>query len=150
MEMRQLTGTLSVSPQIATGDISEIASAGFTDSINNRPDGEERGQPDSLHILTASSNDGLDYRYIPVFGGDISEKDIAEFRQTLDQAQGPVLAYCRSGMRSTKLWALSATDQYSVDELISRADQAGYDLSSLRPALEARRQQYQGGSHAEA
>ncbi len=139
MELNQLTPKLFVSPQIAKSDVAEIAAQGFTNIINNRPDGEGEDQPASLHLLTTCSSQGIHYRYIPVAGDAITEKDILEFREALDGAQGRTLAFCRTGTRSTKLWALSHTDIHEPDDLIAIAAQAGYDIKGLKPALEARR-----------
>ena len=150
MDLRQLTPKLFVSPQIAKSDVAEIAAQGFSNIVNNRPDGEGVDQPDSLHILTACSDQGVHYRYIPVVGGAITEKDILEFREALDSAQGRALAFCRTGTRATKLWALSYTDIHEPNDLISIAAQAGYDIKDLKPALDARRQKHLGGNYVQA
>lgn len=139
MEFRQLTPYLTVSPQIMAEDIDAIAQAGFTNIINNRPNGEEAGQPESERLLTAASRQGLHYSYIPVTGGNITDKDIAEFRTVIEKAHGPVFAFCRSGTRSARMWALACADRHEVDEIISLAGQAGYDLTDMKPVLETRK-----------
>jgi uncharacterized protein (TIGR01244 family) len=130
--MRQLDSTTFVSGQIAP---EEIAALGVTTIINNRPDSEEPGQPDSDVIAAAALAAGIDYRHIPVAGG-ISQPQVAEMADALAQAKGPVLAFCRSGTRSTYLWALArARLGDDAEELAGKAAAAGYDLSPVRAFL---------------
>jgi uncharacterized protein (TIGR01244 family) len=130
--MRQLDSTTFVSGQIAP---EEIAALGVTTIINNRPDGEEPGQPDSATIEAAARAAGVDYRHIPVAGG-ISQPQVAQMVDALAQAEGPVLAFCRSGTRSTYLWALArARLGDDAEELSAKAAAAGYDLSPIRAFL---------------
>lgn len=150
MDLRQLTSKVSVSAQVTQGDVAAIAAKGFTHIINNRPDGESEDQPASVEILKACSDESLLYRYIPVVGSAVTEKDISEFREAIDTAQGTILAFCRTGTRSTILWALSHTDIYTPQELISIAAQAGYDIKDLEPVLDMRRQQHLGGNYVQA
>jgi uncharacterized protein (TIGR01244 family) len=130
--MRQLDSTTFVSGQIAP---EEIAALGVTTIVNNRPDGEEPGQPDSDAIAAAAQAAGIDYRHIPVAGG-ISQPQVAQMADALAQAKGPVLAFCRSGTRSTYLWALArARLGDDPEELAGKAAAAGYDLSPIRAFL---------------
>jgi uncharacterized protein (TIGR01244 family) len=130
--MRQLDSTTFVSGQIAP---EEIAALGVTLIVNNRPDGEEPGQPDSATIEAAARAAGVDYRHIPVAGG-ISQPQVAQMVDALAQAEGPVLAFCRSGTRSTYLWALArARLGDDAEELSAKAAAAGYDLSPIRAFL---------------
>jgi uncharacterized protein (TIGR01244 family) len=130
--MKQLDSTTFVSGQIAP---EEIASLGVATVINNRPDGEEPGQPDSAAVAAAAQAAGIDYRHIPVAGG-ISQPQVAEMADALAQANGPVLAFCRSGTRSTYLWALArARLGDDAETLVQKAAAAGYDLSPVRAFL---------------
>ena len=130
--MKQLDSTTFVSGQIAP---EEIASLGVATIVNNRPDGEEPGQPASDAIEAAAKAAGVDYRHIPVAGG-ISLPQIAQMADALAGAQGPVLAFCRSGTRSTYLWALArARLGDDADVLTEKAAAAGYDLSPIRAFL---------------
>jgi uncharacterized protein (TIGR01244 family) len=130
--MRELDSTTFVSGQIAP---EEIAALGVTTIINNRPDGEEPGQPDSGAIAAAAQAAGIDYRHIPVAGG-ISQPQVAQMADALAQAKGPVLAFCRSGTRSTYLWALArARLGDDPKEVTAKAAAAGYDLSPIRAFL---------------
>jgi uncharacterized protein (TIGR01244 family) len=130
--MRQLDSTTFVSGQIAP---EEIAALGVTTIINNRPDGEEPGQPDSHAIEAAAKAAGVGYRHIPVAGG-ISQPQVAQMADALAQATGPVLAFCKSGTRSTYLWALArARLGDDAEALTGKAAAAGYDLSPIRAFL---------------
>ena len=130
--MRQLDSTTFVSGQIAP---EEIAALGVTLIVNNRPNGEEPGQPDSDAIEAAAKAAGVAYRHIPVAGG-ISQPQVAQMADALAQAQGPVLAFCKSGTRSTFLWALArARLGDDAEAVTAKAAAAGYDLSPIRAFL---------------
>lgn len=137
MDIRPLTPFLSVSPQIGTGDVGTLAAHGFHAIINNRPDGEGEGQPDSAEIEAAARRRGLDYRHIPITPGQLTEDKVAAFRAALDELKGPVLAFCRTGNRSASLWALSEAHRLDPASLLKTTTGAGYDLSGLRPRLDA-------------
>jgi uncharacterized protein (TIGR01244 family) len=133
--MRQLDDTIFVSGQLEPADITEAAARGVTMIVNNRPDGEQFGQPTSAALRAAAEQAGLAYRHIPVSGG-VSPDQVAAMAEALGAASGPVLAFCAAGMRSTMLWALArAGEGADGDELVSKAAAAGYDLSGLRPHL---------------
>jgi sulfide:quinone oxidoreductase len=140
MQTRTLTDKLSVSSQVALTDLTAAADQGIHSIINNRPDGEAPDQPTSAEIETAAAALGLGYRHIPVVPGQIHDEDITKFSDALAELEGPVLAFCRSGTRAASLWALSAAAELASSDLLSTARAAGYDLDTLRPRLDARRQ----------
>jgi len=151
MNLKPLTPTISVSGQISPDDLAEAAASGFTTVLNNRPDGEEAGQPDNAALEAAARKAGLDYRHIPVSGMDIAESDIDAFARALDESGGAVLAFCRTGTRSAVLWALSQAAGHDADDLIGAAGKAGYDLTGLKDRLaERRRPQAAAGPDKEA
>jgi uncharacterized protein (TIGR01244 family) len=129
--MRRLDQTSFVfTRQLAVDDIDEAAAAGIRLIVNNRPDGEEPGQPSSAEIEAAARAAGLDYRHIPVAGGFAPER-IEAMARALDE--GPVLAFCRSGTRSTFLWALARASRGApAEESLAAAAAAGYDLGPIR------------------
>jgi uncharacterized protein (TIGR01244 family) len=130
--MIPLDDRVLVAGQIAPGDLAALAASGVTMVINNRPDGEEIGQPKAQAIGEAAKAAGLDYRFIPVAGG-FSEAQVAEMADALEGARGKTLAFCRSGMRSCFLWALArASRGVPAAELVEAATAAGYDLGPLR------------------
>jgi uncharacterized protein (TIGR01244 family) len=133
---RTLDDTISVHGQVTEEDVVAARAQGFTTLINNRPDGEQPGQPTGAEIAAAAQTAGLDYVAIPVDHSGFGEDQVAAMRQALGAAPGPVLAFCRSGTRSTFLWALArARMGDDADTLIGKAAAAGYDLSPIRPAL---------------
>lgn len=135
MNFHQLDDEVLVSGQIQPDDVSEAAALGVTIIVNNRPDGEEAGQPEGAEIEAAARSAGLDYRSIPVAGG-LGPDEIAAMTEVLGAADGKVLAFCRSGTRSTYLWALARSGQGADGAaLLSKAAAAGYNLSPLRPYL---------------
>ncbi|WEN15667.1 TIGR01244 family sulfur transferase [Rhodanobacter sp. AS-Z3] len=134
MQIHPLVDQLSVAPQIEVADMTVLAAQGFRGVINNRPDDEEPGQPSNRELEQAAQQAGLGWRYIPVTPGQFTEQQAHGFSQALSELPGPVLAFCRSGTRSSSLWALQA--EGSVDAILDTARVAGYDLSMLRPLLE--------------
>src|SRR6056297_3661058 len=107
MDFRAVSDGLSVSPQIAPGEMAEVAAAGFRSIICNRPDGESPDQPQFAEVSKAADDMGVEARYVPVVSGAISDADVAAFADALADLPAPVLAYCRSGTRSAMLWAFS-------------------------------------------
>ncbi len=133
--MNRLDSTTLVSGQIAPEDMAMIAALGVTMIVNNRPDAEEPGQPKSAEIEAAARSAGLGYRHIPIAGG-FSAPQVSAMTEALEAAEGEVLAFCKSGTRSTYLWALARSSRGAgADELIGQAGEAGYDLSPLRSLL---------------
>jgi sulfide:quinone oxidoreductase len=152
MQTRTLIDRLSVSSQLALTDLTAAADQGIRSIINNRPDGEAPDQPTSAEIETAAAALGLGYRHIPIVPGQIHDKDIADFRVALAELEGPVLAFCRTGTRSASLWALSSAAEVASSDLLSAARAAGYDLTTLKPCLDTRRQaaMHSSGRHQAA
>jgi uncharacterized protein (TIGR01244 family) len=136
-DFRRVTDSFWASPQIAVEDVAEARARGAVLVINNRPDGEAADEPQGAEIEQAARAAGLDYRAIPVSHAGFSEAQVAATIEALEQAGGPVLAYCRSGTRSTLLWALAqARLGRDLDTVAAEAAGAGYDLASVRPLME--------------
>ena len=132
---RQLGETVLVSGQIQARDVALFAASGVTIIVNNRPDGEEAGQPAGAEIEAAARAAGLDYAHIPISGA-LSDDKVAAMGEALANAEGNVLIYCKSGTRSAYLWALArARHGADTDELIFQAARAGYDLQPILPWL---------------
>jgi len=133
-QFRRVTDRISVSPQIALADVDAAAAEGFRLIINNRPDGEDPAQPPSREFEAAAANAGLAYAHIPVRGGPTREQ-VESQRQLIAQADGPVLAFCRSGTRSIVTWAVgeALSGDRSREELVQLGHAAGYDLSGVLP-----------------
>lgn len=137
MNLRRVDDSISVAPQIAAEDMALLAEQGFTYVINNRPDEEEMGQPAGDAIRAAAEAAGLGYAAIPVTHAGFSSAQVEAMAAALAEAQGPVLAYCRSGTRSCNLWALAeAARGGDPVEITAKAAHAGYDISGIRPLLD--------------
>lgn len=135
MPPRQVTDRFAVTPQIDPEDIAALAQAGFTTVIANRPDAEVDPSHRSEAMAGQAARAGLEYHYLPIVPGQLSPEQIETFGEILDNAPGPVLAYCRSGTRSITAWALGQAGKKPAGEIIEAARQAGYDLSHLAPLL---------------
>jgi uncharacterized protein (TIGR01244 family) len=135
---RTLSPSFAVAPQIDARHVAAAAEQGFALIINNRPDGEEPGAPQGADIAAAAAEADIGYVAIPVGSGGFGPLEIDALALAIRECDGPILAYCRSGTRSTYLWALaSARDGAPVEPLITAAAAQGYDISGIRPTLEA-------------
>ncbi|WP_374540625.1 TIGR01244 family sulfur transferase [Sphingorhabdus sp.] len=134
---RKLTDNIYASPQIGLAEVAEAARLGVRLIVNNRPEGESEDQIAGAEIEAAARAAGIDYVAIPVTHSGFSEPQVKAMAKALDGAGGPVLAYCRSGTRSTLLWALSEASQGGdPDALTNMAAKAGYDISPVRPLMD--------------
>lgn len=105
---KAISDHFSVAAQVCPEDVPTIAAAGFKTLINNRPDGEGGpGQPKSAELERVSTEQGLRYVYLPVVSGAITPAQANAMREALVSAPTPVLAFCRSGARSSMLLSLS-------------------------------------------
>ena len=131
-DFRRVTDDLSVAPQISVADVAEAARRGFKTVINNRPDGEEPGQPSGAEIAAAALAAGLAYHHIPVRGGPTPEQ-VEATGVVLQDAEVPVLAFCRSGTRSIVTWSIcqATTGAMARGDLVGLGREAGYDLSGV-------------------
>lgn len=138
MTFKQLDTGISVSPQISLADLDTALAQGITTIINNRPDDEEPGQIAGSALAAHAKSLGLHYKAIPVTHAGFSTLQIDEMIIALERAKGPVLAFCRSGTRSTLLWALAQAKlgNDTPDGLEAKAAQAGYSLTPIRAMLD--------------
>ena len=136
-DFRKLSDGMLASPQLELHDINEAHDLGVTLIVNNRPDGEDPGALQGPDIEAAAQAAGLDYLAIPIGHSGFSEVQVDQMIDALDKAEGTVLAYCRSGTRSTFLWALAqAKTGTDPEEIAAAAMAAGYDVSPIRPMLD--------------
>ncbi len=136
---RKVTDRLYVAPQIDVADVAQAQAMGVTMIVNNRPEGEEPGQPTGAQIEAAAQAAGIAYVAVPVTHAGFAPWQLDQMGVALDAAgDGKVLAYCRSGTRSTLLWALTrARAGDDADTLSAQAAEAGYDLSPIRQIMDA-------------
>lgn len=134
---RQITDTVYASPQIDIDAIDQAKALGIVRIINNRPEGESDDQTPGAAIEAAAHAVGIDYVAIPVTHAGFSQGQVDAMAQALAEADGPVLAYCRSGTRSTLLWALARAKAGDDPAMIAgRASEAGYDVTPIRPVID--------------
>lgn len=136
MDIRHLTDDYAVSPQIIPEDVAAIAEAGFKTVICNRPDGEIPPSLCAAEISKAVTEAGLHFVLNPVVGGAISMANVTAQGEALASSDGPVLAYCASGNRSSIVWALSQAGKRSTDELIAIPARHGYALEPFRDTID--------------
>lgn len=136
MDLRQITPDFAVAPQITPDDIPALAELGFKTILNNRPDEEIDDSADNAAMQVAVELAGLSYRHLPYYPGRMTPELVAEFESAMAEVPGPVLAYCRSGTRSSHLWAMWQAGRMPLERIVAAAASAGYDHSSLVPLLE--------------
>ena len=133
---RQLDDKTLVNGQISPEDIDALKALGVTLIVNNRPDGEDAGQPESDDIEAAAKAAGIEYRHVPIARG-LGPSDIEAMREAMHATgEGKMFAFCRSGNRSTLAWAVARSeDGVPTDELHRQANEAGFDLGPVAHLL---------------
>jgi uncharacterized protein (TIGR01244 family) len=132
---RQLDDKVLVSGQIAPGDVAELAAQGVTMIVNNRPDGEDPDQPLGAEIEEAAQAAGLGYRSIPIIRG-IGPADAEAMQDAINATEGKMLAFCRSGTRSSLAWALAKNDEgMPREEIERRLSEVGVDPTPIAHLL---------------
>lgn len=142
MTIRAITERFSISGQPSLSEIADLAERGTSLLINNRPDGEEPDQPGTQAEAGAAEKTGLAYLHLPVTGATITREDVTRFRQAIRDADGPVVAHCRSGTRSLTLWAIGEVLEggLTTDGLIEFGTRHGIDLTTAARWLKANEQ----------
>lgn len=137
-DFRRLSDTMLASPQITVADVAAARDEGVTLIVNNRPEGESADQTPGAEIEAAARAAGIDYLAIPITHAGFSHPQVQKLAEALGNTEGQVLGYCRSGTRSTLLWALAQASRGEDPEaLAAAAAGAGYDVSPVRPAMDA-------------
>lgn len=137
MDIRHITPTYAVTPQITAEDIPAIAAAGFTAIICNRPDAEVPPALQAEAIAAAAAAAGLRFTVNPVTHQGLNMEMVATQKTACDTAEGPTLAYCASGTRSSIVWSLAQAGAMPSEAIIAATAQAGYDLAGMRGQLDA-------------
>lgn len=130
MDIKHLNESFFVSKQIKLTDLKQLAESGIKTVINNRPDGESQDQVCSDILAVQLQKLGLEYHFLPVSRGQISQKNFSKFGAIVKNETGPILAFCRTGTRSTLLWAKSKEDIMPAEVIYDTAFKAGYDLTN--------------------
>ncbi|MBD2857627.1 TIGR01244 family phosphatase [Spongiibacter sp. KMU-158] len=131
MEFKKLDGKLTVSGQISASDLDELAAKGVKHLICNRPDGEGSDQPNFSEIARRAEELGMTTHYLPVVSGSVTDENAEDFAKVLNSAEGPIHAFCRSGMRCTTLWSLANGKTMPLTEIVKTAKEAGYDMTGI-------------------
>jgi uncharacterized protein (TIGR01244 family) len=141
MQINRITPEYSVAAQIAVSDVGEIAAAGFKSLICNRPDGEIESDLYAQVMEAEALKHGLEFTNNPISNSGMTMDNLASQADAISSANGPVFAYCRSGTRCTICWAFINAGHKPISDIVELAASAGYDLSKLRPQLEAMAEQ---------
>ena len=133
-----ITPTFAVAPALSEADLARVAELGYRTVINNRPDAEERGQPASAALEVEAARHGLAYFHIPTrktetFTDPVVEPTVAALRS----AHGPILAFCKSGLRSAIVWAAATSRQEPVENVLKSLAAAGFDIGFIRDDLDS-------------
>ena len=131
MDIRRITEGLSVGPQITPADVPALKEAGFRSIIDNRPDAEGPDQPGHEEMRAAAEKAGLEFRYLPVTPGMVTDETAEAFGKALGELPGPVMAYCRTGTRSATLWSLAEAARRPLPEILGATKAAGYDMNGV-------------------
>ncbi len=136
MDIRKLSPTYAVSPQIAVDDIPAIVDAGFAAIICNRPDAEVPPSHHAAAIKEAATVAGLQFFEIPVTHQSLNQDIVEAQKVAMNGTSGPCLAYCASGTRSSIVWSLTQAGDMATDDIIAATASAGYDLGGMRGQLD--------------
>ena len=131
MQLNKIIDDYVVSEQVTVDDIQTIKEAGFKTIFCNRPDNEEINQVTVESIKNAAVENGLKFIHQPVIGGQITQVDVDQFGEYFDASEKPIFAYCRTGTRSSMLWALSESGKRPIEDILNLTSKAGYNLNNL-------------------
>jgi uncharacterized protein (TIGR01244 family) len=137
MDIKPLSPTFAVSPQIGVEDIPAIVAAGYTTIICNRPDTEVPPSHQARAIGDAAKAAGLNFVVQPVTHQGLNMEMIADQKASMDAAEGPILAYCASGTRSSIVWSFAQAGEMPTQDIIAATSAAGYDLGGMGPQIDA-------------
>ena len=134
MQPVALDPAITVSGQIAAHDFAALAARGVRMIVNNRPDGEDPGQIPAADAARLAAEHGMAFRHVPISLPALTPADIDLFAEALSAADGPVHAYCRSGMRSGFVWGIDAlrSGRLTPDALLAHGQAVGVDF---RPSV---------------
>ena len=133
MLLRTLTPNLSLADQLTEDDLAEVIAQGYKTVICNRPDEEGDAHLNAQQAKAVPQAAWVEFHYLPVNGAAITDQDVIDHHDLLDQAEGPVLTYCRTGTRCAKLWALA--QEADADEVIQAVARTGLNIEDIRDRL---------------
>lgn len=132
--MKQVTENLWIAPQPTAADFEKAKAKGITKIINNRPDSEEPGQPIATESAATATELGLSYVHIPIVPGQVTTEKVRAFQKAVAEAEGPVLAHCKTGTRSLTLWSIGEVldGRMTVAEVDELGSRIGVDLAGAK------------------
>ena len=138
MNLQTLEPGFAIADALSPADLEEVSRQGFRTVICNRRPGESEDHPGEQAFAAEAERLGLKWVSIPVASGEYSQADVASFRRTLEEAPAPILAFCRSGKRSTHMWAQARAQQpqCNIPMLLKAAREAGQDPQPIRKLLQ--------------
>lgn len=136
MDIRHITPSYAVSPQIDPSDVTAIKDAGFTTVICNRPDGEIPPSHHAAVIKELVEAADMSFFELPVVHGQLTMELVAQQAEIIAASNGPVFAYCASGNRCSIVWSLGEAGKQPVDDILQATAKAGYLLDQLRGQLD--------------
>ena len=135
MIIRNLTVNLAVADQLTLDDLDAVKDAGYKAVVCNRPDEEGEPHAEAEAMAKKANALGLEFRYLPVNSGNITETDVEQHAAVLAEMPAPALTYCRSGTRCAMLWALTETGKQDVTTLVETVDKAGLSIVGIAHRL---------------
>ena len=135
--IRPITDDYAVSPQLDPDDLSAVAAEGYRTVICNRPDAEVPPSHQAAAMRRAAEAVGLTFVENPIRGGMMTMDNVRAQADILAKGEGPVLAYCASGNRSTVVWALGRAGQEPTAKILEATRKAGYPLDGLAGQIDA-------------
>ena len=139
--MKRIYENFYAANQIQAKDIAQLKQEKFECVLCNRPDNEEQDQPSVEMIKSQCLANGIEFLHLPITPGDFNLEAIMETEKVLKTAK-KTLAYCRTGTRSTMLWAFAKTKDLEVDEVLKITDHSGYNFQHLKELLETYKSTY--------
>lgn len=135
MIIRAINDQLAVADQLEVADLATVKAEGFVSVVCNRPD--EEGEPHAAadEMAKQAAALGLEFRYLPVNGANITDENVAQHAALLAELPKPILTYCRSGARCAKLWALSESGKQDVNTLVETVDNTGLSIVDIAHRL---------------
>ncbi|MEM8563397.1 MAG: TIGR01244 family sulfur transferase [Pseudomonadota bacterium] len=134
MQAQRINDSVAVCGQIVPEQVAQIAEAGFKVLLNNRPDGEEGGQPSGRDIEAAALEAGLVYYHLPVTAGNFPGADVETMAALFDDESAPVFAFCRTGTRCANLWVVTRPED-EREQSLTAVHALGFDVSMAARAL---------------
>ena len=135
MQFRYITEDYAAGGQPTIEELRQLPGLGFKSLMINRPDGETPDQPSHNEEMTIAAELGLEASIVPLVPGHLTPELIDSFKAEYERLPKPIFAHCKGGPRSAMLWALGQKGHMPADDIVSRAADAGFDVSMLRPLL---------------